>query len=245
MALLTLKGIKKSFGPVRAIEQADLELEEGWITAVVGDNGSGKSTLIKILSGNIAPDAGTIFTPEGAYTRLSIPQAMEIGIRTVYQDLSLDNYKNSFENVFLGCEPMRWGLFIDRKAMKRETRTLIDQLEIQIPDLALPVRHLSGGQRPGLALARALRTPCRILLLDEPTAAMGIRESHNTIALLRRLRDQGLTQLIVSHNLYQVFDVADRVVVMRSGRCVADVRTADSSPEEIHAMILRQESEAQ
>ncbi|QNL44671.1 sugar ABC transporter ATP-binding protein [Oscillibacter hominis] len=243
MTLLTLKGIRKHFGPIQALDGVDAEIVSGWITAIVGDNGSGKSTLIKILSGNLEPDSGTICTPAGGYPRLSIRQSIELGIRTVYQDLSLDNYKNSYENVFLGCEPMRCGVLIDRRTMRRETRRLLDQLEIHIPDLELPVRNLSGGQRQGLAIARALRTPGKVLLLDEPTAAMGIRESHNTLELLRRLRSQGMTQVLVSHNLYQVFDVADRVVVMRAGRCIADVMTASSSPEAIHTMILQQESE--
>ena len=239
--LLKLNDIAKNFGAVRALDGMSLELQEGLITAIVGDNGSGKSTLIKILSGNLSPDSGTIQVGDQTYRSLRIRQSIDLGIRTVYQDLSLDNYKNSWENVFLGCERMKHGFFLDRHSMEAETRVLLDRLDIAIPDLSLPVRHLSGGQRQGLAIARALRMPGKILLLDEPTSAMGIRESHNTIALLRRLQAGGLTQLLVSHNLYQVFDVADRVVVMRAGRCVADVMTSQSSVEDIHAMILAQE----
>lgn len=239
--LLKLNDISKNFGAVRALDGMSLELQEGLITAIVGDNGSGKSTLIKILSGNLTPDHGTIQVGNQDYRSLTVRQSIDLGIRTVYQDLSLDNYKNSWENVFLGCEQMKHGLFLDRRSMEAETRALLNRLEINIPDLQLPVRNLSGGQRQGLAIARALRTPGKILLLDEPTSAMGIRESHNTIVLLRRLQAEGLTQLLVSHNLYQVFDVADRVVVMRAGHCVADVMTAQSSVEAIHAMILAQE----
>lgn len=239
--LLKIKDISKSFGAVRALDGMSMELEEGLITAVVGDNGSGKSTLIKILSGNLAPDGGVLQVEGREYASLQVRQAIGLGIRTVYQDLSLDNYKNSWENVFLGCEKLRAGIFLDRRGMLAETRALLDGLDIGIPDLTLPARHLSGGQRQALAIARALHMPGKMLLLDEPTSAMGIRESHNTLALLRRLREQGLTQLLVSHNLYQVFDVADRVVVMRAGRRVADVMTAQSSVEAIHAMILEQE----
>lgn len=239
--LLKFSDIAKNFGAVRALDSVSLELQEGLITAIVGDNGSGKSTLIKILAGNLSPDRGTIQVEDQTYHALTVHQSIELGIRTVYQDLSLDNYKNSWENVFLGCESMKHGLFLDRNCMKEETRALLEHLEINIPDLDIPVRHLSGGQRQGLAIARALRKPGKILLLDEPTSAMGIRESHNTIALLRRLQAEGLTQLLVSHNLYQVFDVADRVVIMRAGHCVADVMTAQSSVEDLHAMILTQE----
>lgn len=241
--LLKLNTIFKNFGAVRALDGMSLELQKGLITAIVGDNGSGKSTLIKILSGNLSPDSGTIQIGEQAYHALQVRQSIDLGIRTVYQDLSLDNYKNSWENVFLGCEKMKHKFFLDRRSMEQETRDLLDRLDIRIPDLNLPVRHLSGGQRQGLAIARALRMPGKVLLLDEPTSAMGIRESHNTLSLLRRLQAEGLTQLLVSHNLYQVFDVADRVLVMRAGRCVADVMTAQSSVEDIHAMILAQEQQ--
>lgn len=239
--LLKLNDMAKSFGAVRALDGMSLSLQDGLITAIVGDNGSGKSTLIKILSGNLMPDRGTIQVGGQTYRSLTVRQSIDLGIRTVYQDLSLDNYKNSWENVFLGCECMKHGLFLDRGRMKAETQALLERLEINIPDLDIPARHLSGGQRQGLAIARALRKPGKILLLDEPTSAMGIRESHNTIALLRRLKAEGFTQLLVSHNLYQVFDVADRVVVMRAGHCVADVMTAQSSVEDLHAMILTQE----
>ena len=240
-SIVSLSGIHKSFGPIRALDGASIDIPPGQISALVGDNGSGKSTLIKILSGNIRPDSGSISIEGGTYTGLSIAQASAFGIRTVYQDLSLDNHKNSYENVFLGQELMR-GPFLDRRGMESETRRLLDRLEIAIPDLKVPAGSLSGGQRQGLAIARALLRPAKLLLLDEPTAAMGVRESHRTIQLLRRLKEEeGLTQLLVIHNLYQVFDVADRVLVMRSGKCIAQAMTADSSPEDIHYLILEQE----
>lgn len=241
--LVKLDHIGKNFGGVRALTDVSMEITAGWITAVVGDNGSGKSTLVKLLAGTLLPDRGTILIGGTACRGLTVRQSLSLGIRTVYQDLSLDNRKNSFENVFLGCEPMR-GVFLDRRAMERETQALLDRLEIHIPDLRMPVQHLSGGQRQGLAIARALRNPGKLLLLDEPTAAMGIRESANTLELLRRLRTQGMSQLFISHNLYQVFDVADRVIVVRAGRCVADVMTRDSDPDAIHQLILQREQEA-
>lgn len=238
--IISVSGLCKSFGPITALRDVTLSVQEGQTTAIVGDNGSGKSTLIKLLSGNLAPDAGSITVEGREYLRLSIAQALQMGIRTVYQDLSLDDCKNSYENIFLGHEWMR-GPFLDRRRMKREAAALLGRLEITIPDLTEPVRVLSGGQRQGLAIARAMLQPGQLLLLDEPTAAMGIRESHQTMQLLRRLRAEGHTLLIVSHDIYQVFDIADRIFVMRAGRCIADIIAADSSPEELHRLILERE----
>ena len=218
--IISVNGISKSFGPISALCDVSLSVQQGLVTAIVGDNGSGKSTLIKLLSGNLAPDAGTI--------------------RTVYQDLSLDDWKNSYENIFLGHERMH-GPFLDRCRMEREAAELLKRLEITISDLTQPVRVLSGGQRQGIAIARAMLQPGRLLLLDEPTAAMGIRESHQTMQLLRRLRQEDHTLLIVSHDIYQVFDVADRIFVMRAGRCIADIMAKNSSPEELHHLILERE----
>lgn len=238
--IISVNGISKSFGPISALCDVSLSVQQGLVTAIVGDNGSGKSTLIKLLSGNLAPDAGTITVEGREHTHLTIAQALQMGIRTVYQDLSLDDWKNSYENIFLGHERMQ-GPFLDRCRMEREAAELLKRLEITIPDLTQPVRVLSGGQRQGIAIARAMLQPGRLLLLDEPTAAMGIRESHQTMQLLRRLRQEDHTLLIVSHDIYQVFDVADRIFVMRAGRCIADIMAKNSSPEELHHLILERE----
>ncbi|MBQ0059642.1 MAG: sugar ABC transporter ATP-binding protein [Lachnospiraceae bacterium] len=238
--ILSIKDIHKSFDHVTALDGMSFDIHEGQITAIVGDNGSGKSTLIKILSGNIAPDKGSISIDGTDYSSFNINQTLKLGIRTVYQDLSLDNHKNSWENVFLGSECMR-GPFLNKSYMRSETLKLIDKLNLHLPDIDLPIRNLSGGQRQGLAIARALRSACRILLLDEPTSAMGIKESHMTMELLKHLRADGITQLLVSHNIYHVFDVADRIIVVKAGKCVADVYTEHSSPERIHDMLLEYE----
>jgi len=238
--IISVNGISKSFGPISALYDVSLSVQQGLVTAIVGDNGSGKSTLIKLLSGNLAPDAGTITVEGREHTHLTIAQALQMGIRTVYQDLSLDDWKNSYENIFLGHERMR-GPFLDRCRMEREAAELLKRLEITIPDLTQPVRVLSGGQRQGMAIARARLRPGLLLLLDDPPAAMGIRESHQTMQLLRRLRQEDHTLLIVSHDIYQVFDVADRIFVMRAGRCIADIMAKNSSPEELHHLILARE----
>ena len=235
--IISTEAITKSFRHVQALRGVSIRAETGKITAVVGDNGSGKSTLIKILSGSHRPDSGIICVDGMSYPSLSIRQAMDLGIRTVYQDLSLDDCKNSFENVFLGGEH-RKGLFLDRRRMREEAAQLLEEIHVQIPDLTEPVRNLSGGQRQGVAIARALRSRCRILLLDEPTAAMGIQESHSALNILRALRDKGLTQILVSHNLGQVFDLADYVYVMRSGEVIASAATKDITQDELRELIL-------
>lgn len=240
--ILRVMDIQKNYRHIRALQGASLNVERGSITAVVGDNGSGKSTLIKILSGNIRPDGGSIQVDGQNYGSLSVKGAMALGIRTVYQDLSLDNYKNSVENIFLGAELMR-GPFLDRRAMKEEAAAILESIRVTVPDLEEPVRNLSGGQRQGVAIARALRTPGKLLLLDEPTAAMGIQESHSALNILRGLKEQGMSQLIISHNIHQVFDVADYIYVMRSGRCIAGVDTADTTPQQLQELILSRENQ--
>ncbi len=240
--LLSAENISKSFNHIKALQKVTIKAFEGKITAVIGDNGSGKSTFIKILSGSLEPDEGIIKIGTNSYHRLSVAQAINAGIRTVYQDLSLDNFKNSVENIFLGDEITRCG-FLDRKAMRVEAAALLEEIKVRIPDLSEPVRNLSGGQRQGLAIARALRRPAKLLLLDEPTAAMGIQESAKTMEMLGMLKRKGIAQLIVSHNMEQVFDIADHIYVMRSGEVLVDTAVSDTSPEELRELILRREDE--
>ena len=243
-SILSVIDISKSFGHIQALREASLEVEQGSITAIVGDNGSGKSTLIKILSGNLRPDGGEIRIGGEAHTSLTVHQAMELGVRTVYQDLALDNFKNSVENIFLGSE-QTYGPFLARRAMAEEARRLLSDIRVDIPDLTAPVRNLSGGQRQGVAIARALRRPGKLLLLDEPTAAMGIQESHSTMEMLLGLRQRGMTQLIISHNLHQVFAMADYIYVLRSGQVIAGAATRDTTIETLQALILQRESEVE
>ncbi len=239
-AVLKTECITKSFGHVAALRGVSLSVRRGGITAVVGDNGSGKSTFIKIISGMLAPDGGSIAIDGTKVSSLTAREAIRLGVRTVYQDLALDNCKNSIENIFLGAEIMK-GPFLNRRAMAEQAAALLNRLHVEIPDLNEPVCNLSGGQRQGLAIARALLNPGRVLLLDEPTAAMGIEESHRALDLFRKFRDEGMTQLLISHNLHQVYSLADDIYVFRAGRCVAETRTADMPLEALQSLLLRRE----
>lgn len=243
--LIEMKNIEKSFGYIKALDGCNFRVNEGETTAIVGDNGSGKSTLMKILNGNLKPDKGSIFIENKEYTNITINKAIALGIQTVYQDLSLDNYKSCVENVFLGNEIMTGKLFINKNKMKEKTRELLDKLNIKIDDLSTPVGYLSGGQRQGIAIARALNQKSRVLILDEPTAAMGIKETHKVMELLKKLKhdEQKITQILISHNLFQAFDIADSIHIMKSGKCIARINTKDSTPSEVHDLILEKEKE--
>lgn len=243
MNIVEIRNIKKCFGSVRALDGVSLDIEEGKITAIVGDNGSGKSTLIKIISGVEAPDDGTIFVAGEEYKKLSVKKALEIGINTVYQDLALDNTKNSIENIFLGQELMK-GPFVDRREMEKRTRELLMGLNLNIDDLYEAVSRLSGGQRQGIAIARAIMRQGKLLIWDEPTAAMGVAESHRIIEKFKKLKNEGHTQLLVSHNMQQVFSIADRIFVFRAGKCIADVATEQMSIEELNELLIKKEEGA-
>lgn len=234
--LLEVNDLCKKFNHIVALDHLSLQLRQEEVTAIVGDNGSGKSTLIKILSGSLIPDSGSIILGEKHYQHLKPRNSVDLGIRVVYQDLSLDNYKNSYENIFLG-EELKCGPFLAKRRMALEAKQLLADLQIQIPDLSEDVGNLSGGQRQGIALARALRQEARLLILDEPTAAMGISETESVFRILHDLKAEKRSILIISHNLFQVFDIADRIFILKAGKCIGSVLTKDSSPDEIHHLI--------
>jgi len=234
--MIEIKNISKKFNHIVALNQVSMQIVRGEVAAIVGDNGSGKSTLIKMLTGDLFPDTGEMVVENKSYRHLTPRKAMELGIRVVYQDLSLDNYKNSAENIFLG-EELTQGPFLAKKRMLAEARQLLNHLQIQIPDLSEAAGNLSGGQRQGVAIARALRKDARLLILDEPTAAMGMNETERIFRMLQQVKQEKKTMLIVSHNLLQVFDIADRIFVMKAGRCIADVLTKNTNPYEMHTMI--------
>lgn len=234
--VLELERVSKSYGGVHAVQHVDLEVWSSEIHAIVGDNGAGKSTLMKIVAGAHAPDDG-IIRRDGMPVEIRSPQhAARLGIATVYQDLALVDTRTVAQNLFMGHEPTR-GLVVDRRRMDAEAGSALGELRIHVPSVTTRVGRLSGGQRQGVAIARAVRQGDAILLLDEPTAALGVQESHKVLELVTRLRDAGRALLLVSHNLRDVFEIADRITVLRRGRIVGTRMTAATTPEQIVGMI--------
>ncbi len=241
--IVEMKHIRKTFGYIQALEDMDFMAYPGEVTAIVGDNGSGKSTLIKVLTGCLKPDGGEIWIRDKCYSSLTVKQSMKEGILAVYQDLALDNCKNCVENIFLGRELTRHGIFLDHARMRRKTEELLRELHISIPDILQPVERMSGGQRQALAIARAVYSGGDILIFDEPTSAMGVKETAWIMKLLLRLKEEGRTVILISHNLFQVFDVSDRICVVQKGRFVDSFLTEDSSPQKLHKLIVEKEEE--
>lgn len=236
--VLAAEGIVKSFGNIRALRGVDIAVNAGEAVAIVGDNGSGKSTLIKILSGNLRPDGGNICVNGCEYAHLTPKQALSAGVSTVYQDLSLDDYRDAAANIFLGNELTYCGGFLRHGEMRRIAASLIESLHIGVPDITLPVGSFSGGQRQAVAVARAIYHGKRLVIFDEPTAAMGVRESAAVLGIIAGLASRGLGVIIVCHNLHQVFDVADRVCIMRHGKILRSVKTSGVSLSTVQRMMM-------
>ncbi|HLQ14885.1 MAG TPA: ATP-binding cassette domain-containing protein [Candidatus Eisenbacteria bacterium] len=229
VAVLEARGLVKRYGNVTALDGADFDLRPREILALIGDNGAGKSTLIKALSGAIAPDGGQILL-NGTQMHFRAPlDARRHGIETVYQDLALAPALDIAENVFLGRELRRRGILgivlrmADRPRMLREAGTHIANLKIRIGSLTQAVETLSGGQRQGVAVARAAAFASRVVIMDEPTAALGVKESGQVLDLIREVREHGVPVVLISHNMPQVFEIADRIHIMRLGRRVATI----------------------
>lgn len=233
---LEVHDVVKGFNHVMALDRVSLNATQGEILAIVGDNGAGKSTLIKILSGVLVPDGGRIVIDGKSYTALTPKTALKAGISTVYQDLALANSRDVAANIFLGRELTKRG-FLDNKRMYAQAEQLIRNLGIAIPDVRVPVAVLSGGQRQGTAVARAVHQEGRFFIFDEPTAAMGLTETAAVMKLIKKLANQGFGVIIISHNLPQVFEISDRICIMRHGKVVGIVKTADTTMEETVAMI--------
>ncbi len=235
-------GLSKSFGHVRALQDVDLDVRQAEVLAIVGDNGAGKSTLTKILSGVYQPDRGEIQV-NGRLVRINNPhEARELGIATVFQNLALVDSRDVAANLFLGREPTRWKFFVDRKKMIADAQRVVAELRVNMPSMTVDVGQLSGGQRQTLAIGRATAQQGRIILMDEPTAALGVREARKVLDLIRHLKSTGTGLVVISHNLRHVFSVADRILVLRRGR-VAGVRDkAATTPDEIVRLIVGVES---
>jgi D-xylose transport system ATP-binding protein len=243
--LVEMRGISKAYGGVQALSGVDLAVHPGEVHALVGDNAAGKSTLVKILAGAVPTDEGEIVF-DGRPARLRGPRdAKRLGIETVYQDLALADNLDVPSNIFMGRElmrPGRRGPFLDLPRMAKEARALLARLKINIPDVRQPVRAMSGGQRQCVAIARTVYFNARVVILDEPTAALGVQETEKVHALVREMRGQGLAVLLVSHNLKHVFDLCDRMTVLKNGRLVGSRHASETDSEEILRMIVSGEA---
>ena len=233
--VLALEGISKSFGPVQALSDVDFEVHSNEVVALVGDNGAGKSTMVKTIAGIHPADEGRILF-EGNEVRISGPtDAVHLGIATVYQDLALCDNLDVVENLFLGREK---GVFaLDETSMEKQTGELLSRLAVTIVDMRSEVGTLSGGQRQQVAIARSLLGDPKVVVLDEPTAALGVRQTALVLDLIKRLREEGHAVVVISHNLADVFAVADRIFVLRLGRQAGDFPAREASEEEVVAAI--------
>jgi len=239
-ALLSAAAVSKSFGAVVALNDVSMAIATGEITGLVGDNGAGKSTLIKILSGVLRPDAGTI-TFAGRPVDFASPAAARAdGIETVYQDLALAGNMTVWANLYLGRELVRGPRFLhvlDKRAMVERTGAMLKRFIANVPPIDEPVEALSGGQRQIVAIARAGAWGSKLILMDEPTAALGVAETRAVEDVIRGLKARGLTVLVISHNLDQIFRITDRIFVLRRGRMIGERQTGATRPEEIVGMI--------
>ena len=240
-ALVETKGLSKYFKGVVALSDVSVEIAAGEVVGLVGDNGAGKSTLVKILSGDMQPSAGQVLL-DGEQVRFRHPRdAKKRQIETIYQDLALCENLDIMENVFLGHESYRNPVLrlLDRRRMYRETGQLLDELGIRVPSTRELVLNLSGGQRQATALARVAKAGARIMILDEPTAALGVNETRNLLDLVRRFKEQGKTIIIISHEMRDIFEVTDRIIVLKRGEMVANKLTSETDPDEIVRYIIR------
>jgi ABC-type sugar transport system ATPase subunit len=240
--LLAVREITKYFGGVRALDKVNLEIQEGEVVALLGDNGAGKSTLIKIISGAYQADAGEIRL-DGKPMLFRVPRdAMEAGIHTVFQNLSLCDNLDVASNLFLGSELQKRVLNLipcfDHSRMRQEAASLLHDLAVDIPRVDRLVRDLSGGQRQALAISRAVREQSRLLIMDEPTAALGVAQTRKVLDLVQSLKQRQLAILYISHNIHDILEVSDRCVVMKNGRKVAELTTRESDKEQLTNVIL-------
>jgi len=237
---LAAREVSKAYGGVHAVDRVSIDFPAGSVTAIVGDNGAGKTTLVKMLSGVVQPDSGELQV-DGRPVRHANPAAARAaGIETVHQDLALSDLRNVTENMFMGREAVRHfgpvGV-LDRPLMRRETTRILDDLNVKIPSINQQVRRLSGGQRQAIAIGRAVHWGSRILIMDEPMAALGLQEADRVQGLIDALAARHLTQIIVSHNLDHVFALSTRIAVMRLGRLIAVLSTAETDREEIVRLV--------
>lgn len=236
--ILKAEGLSRSFGHVRALDDADFDIEAGEVVALIGDNGAGKSTMVKALSGNLVLDSGTIEF-EGTPVDIHTPTAATaLGIEVVYQDLALAPHLDPTANMFLGREipakgVLGWFGFMDNKEMRRRAQQGFDAIGGTVRSLTSPVGSMSGGQRQQIAIARAIAWANKVVFLDEPTAALGVVQTRNVLESIKRVRDRGIAVVLISHSMPEVLEVADRVQVMRLGRRVVTYKGSETNVEQL------------
>lgn len=240
--VLRAEHIVKSFGAVRALRDVSIHLMKGEVLGLLGDNGAGKSTLIKILTGFIQPDEGRIFVNGEEVKLRSVTHARSLGIETVYQDLALVNELSVYHNMFLKRElTLKPFPLLNNRAMREQAREHLEKMRINIPSVDTEVAKLSGGQRQAVAIARAVYSQARILLLDEPLAAMGAKEGSRILDLIRNLKATGeVSMIMIAHNYAQVLEICDRVNLLQHGTITLDKRAADTSLEELNELVMRE-----
>ena len=248
-AMLEVRGLTKRFGGLTAVDRMDMQVFPGEVVGLLGDNGAGKSTLIKMVSGVYHPDEGQIFF-QGKEIKLASPaNALELGIETLYQDLALAENLDVFSNIFMGREKTKPFLgvipVLDHEFMHNESKKVLNRLEIEIPSLRNLIKNLSGGQRQAVAIGRSIYWDAKLLIMDEPTAALGVHEQRKVLDLVRVLRGQNIPIIIISHQLYDIFSVTDRLVIMRRGKKVAERNTKETTPDEVVGLITGSEEVAQ
>ena len=243
MTLLQVRGVTKHFGAVQVLNGVDLVIEAGTVTGLVGDNGAGKSTLMKTITGLYAIDGGEVRFDDKTMTGLTPGQRRALGIEMIYQDLALAKQQDVSSNIFLGREPVKLGFgflpgFVDKARMDIDAQKMIDRLGARIPSIHRPVGMFSGGQQQTVAIARALTFNPKLVIMDEPTAALAVREVESVLKLIRQMRDEGIAVILISHRLNDVFEVTDRIVVLRQGRIEADLQTNQSQMREVVGYIV-------
>ena len=244
-SMLEVRSLTKRFGGLVAVDHMDMQVYPGEVVGLLGDNGAGKSTLIKMVSGVYHPDEGRIFFQGKEVKMVSPMDALELGIETLYQDLALAENLDAYSNIFLGREKTKPFLgfikVLDHESMREESKKVLKRLEIEIPSLHNQIRTLSGGQRQAVAIGRSIYWNAKLLIMDEPTAALGVHEQRKVLDLVRLLRSQNIPIIVISHQLYDIFSVTDRLVIMRRGKKVAERITKDTNPEEVVGIITGSE----
>ena len=243
MSLLQISGVNKHFGAVQVLNGVDLTIEAGTVVGLVGDNGAGKSTLMKTITGIYAVDGGDVQFSGESLIGVAPGARRQRGIEMIYQDLALVKQQDVAANIFLGREPVKWALgflpgFVDKARMDEDALKMIERLGARIPSIHRPVGMFSGGQHQTVAIARALTFNPKLVIMDEPTAALAVREVESVLKLIRQMREEGIAVILISHRLNDVFEVTDRIVVLRQGRIEADLQTKKTQMREVVSYIV-------